>query len=85
MNASDTRSADAMVSRGSALGIDYRRGDAERLQCLYGLEAAMDEISGTGEHNGRPIRLGAADHLIAALPLAATAVALAGTNRCRKR
>ena len=45
----------------------------------------MDEISGTGEHNGRPIRLGAADHLIAALPLAATAVALAGTNRCRKR
>ena len=26
----------------------------------------MDKISGTGEHNGRPIQLGAADHLIAA-------------------
>ena len=25
----------------------------------------MDKISGTGEHNGRPIRLGAADRLIA--------------------
>src|SRR5258706_13515209 len=48
------------------IGVDYRRGDAERLQCLCGFEAAMDEISGTGEHNGRPIRLGAADQLIAA-------------------